>query len=220
MFRVKICGVTNIDDARAAIDAGADALGFNFYRSSKRFIERDVAQQIADIVPDHVAKVGVFVNHSTREIQDAIKSLGPSYIQLHGDEPAEFLVELPTDIKIIRAYRCGPSGLVVLASYLRRCQTLGRTPDAVLIDADAGSEFGGTGQIPDWVQIAVQRTMIGEVPLILAGGLTPENVGPAIVSVGPDAVDVASGVEQKPGLKDHKRTKIFVSAAREAFELV
>src|SRR4051794_12772118 len=115
MFQIKICGVTNPSDANAALDAGADALGFNFYRSSKRCIDLDVARQIAGVVPDSVAKVAVFVNHSVREIHDAVESLRPAYIQLHGDESAELLAELPSAIKIIRAYRCGPNGLAPLA---------------------------------------------------------------------------------------------------------
>ena len=97
----------------------------------------------------------------------------PSYIQLHGDEPAEFLSELPAEIKIIRAYRCGPSGLAPLARYLDQCQSLGRMPDAILLDADAAGAFGGTGQAADWSLIANQRAMLGVTPLILAGGLTP-----------------------------------------------
>ena len=220
MFRIKICGVTNPDDARAAVDAGADALGFNFYRSSKRFIELDVARQFAEVVPAHVAKVGVFVNHSAREIQAAVESLRPAYIQLHGDEPAEVLSDLPAEIKIIRAYRCGTEGLKPLASYLEKCRTLGRTPDAILLDADAAGIFGGTGQAADWSLISIQRAILGEAPLILAGGLTPANVGQAIATVRPDAVDVASGVERQPRSKDRELMRQFAHAAHEAFERI
>jgi phosphoribosylanthranilate isomerase len=218
MFRIKICGVTNADDARASIDAGADALGFNFYRSSKRFIELDVARQIADVVPANVAKVAVFVNHSAREIQDAVESLQPTYIQLHGDEPSEFLHDLPTAIKIIRAHRCGPNGLAPLASYLERCHSRGRMPDAVLLDSAADGAFGGTGRAADWSLIAEQRAILGDAPLILAGGLSFANVGTAIAAVRPDAVDVASGVERQPRAKDRELMKQFVAAARQAFD--
>jgi phosphoribosylanthranilate isomerase len=218
MFRIKICGVTNADDARSAVDAGADALGFNFYRSSKRFIELDVAKQIADVVPANVAKVGVFVNHSAREIQDAVESLQPDYIQLHGDEPPEFLQDLPTAIKIIRAHRCGPNGLAPLASYLEKCDYRGRMPDAVLLDSDAAGAFGGTGRAADWSLIADQRAMLGDIPLILAGGLSSANVCAAIAAVRPDAVDVASGVERQPRAKDRDLMKQFVAAARQAFD--
>lgn len=217
MFRIKICGVTNADDARAAAEAGADALGFNFYRLSKRFVELELARQIADVVPADVAKVGVFVNHSRREIQDAVESLRPTYIQLHGDEPAEFLPDLPSSLQIIRAYSCGPNGLALLSSYLERCYSCGRIPDAVLLDSDAASAFGGTGRAADWSLIADQRAMLSDVPLILAGGLTPTNIGSAIATVRPDAVDVASGVERQPRLKDRELMNKFVAAAREAF---
>jgi phosphoribosylanthranilate isomerase len=220
MFRIKICGVTNADDARAAADAGADALGINFYPASKRFVDLAVARQIGDAVPDDVAKVGVFVNHSLGEILDAVEALRPAYIQLHGDEPAEFLADLSSQIKIIRAYRCGPNGLTPLASYLEKCGAFGRTPDAILLDSDALGAFGGTGCTADWSSIANQQPMLGDAPLILAGGLTPLNVGPAIAVVRPDAVDVASGVERQPGLKDRELMKQFIDAAREAFELV
>jgi len=217
MFRIKICGVTNADDARAAVDAGAEALGVNFYRSSKRFVELDIARQIADVVPANVAKVGVFVNHSAREIQDAVESLQPAYIQLHGDEPPEFIAEFPTPTKIIRAYRCGPHGLAPLASYLEQCDSCGRVPDAVLLDSDAAGAFGGTGRAADWSLIADQRAMLCEVPLILAGGLSSANVGAAITAIRPDAVDVASGVEREPRLKDRGLMKQFVASARQAF---
>jgi phosphoribosylanthranilate isomerase len=220
MFRIKICGVTNPDDARAAVDAGADALGFNFYRSSKRFIEFDVARQIVETVPARVAKVGVFVNHSAREIQEAAEVLRPAYIQLHGDEPAELLSDLPVEIKIIRAYRCGAEGLKPLASYLEKCGSLGRVPDAILLDADAAGAFGGTGQAADWSLISNQRAMLGVAPLVLAGGLTPANVGRAIAAVRPDAVDVASGVERQPRSKDHELVKQFAAAASEAFNRI
>jgi phosphoribosylanthranilate isomerase len=218
MFQIKICGVTNADDARAAIDAGADALGINFYRSSKRFVDLDVARHIAEIVPADVAKVGVFVNHSVREIHDAVESLRPAYIQLHGDEPPELLADLPSAIKIIRAYRCGPNGLAPLASYLEACHSFGRMPDAVLLDSDAAGAFGGTGCAADWSLIADQRAVLGDAPLILAGGLTPANVRPAIAAVRPDAVDVAGGVERKPGLKDRDLINKFVASARDAFD--
>src|SRR4029078_3769687 len=137
MFRIKICGVTNVDDARAAVDAGADALGFHFYRSSTRLVELDVTRHTDRVMPADVAKVGVFVNHSVREIQDAVEALRPAYIQLHGDESAQFLADLPSSIKIIRAHRCGPNGLAPLASYLETCHSYGRMPDAILLDSDA-----------------------------------------------------------------------------------
>ncbi len=220
MFRIKICGVTNADDARAAIGAGADALGINFYPSSKRFVDRNIAMQIGEVVPSDATKVGVFVNHSASEIRNVVESLRPAYIQLHGDEPATLLPELPAALKIIRAFRCGSAGLAPLASYLDRCRANGRMPDAVLIDSDAAGAFGGTGRAADWSLITRDRTMLGDIPLILAGGLTPANVVSAIEAVRPNAVDVASGVERQTGQKDHDLIEQFIIAARSAFDRI
>jgi phosphoribosylanthranilate isomerase len=217
MFRIKICGVTNIEDARAAVDSGADALGLNFYAQSKRRIVRATAQQIVAALPKSVSAVGVFVNHSSEQIENIATESRLSHIQLHGDESAQFLNKLPPAIKIIRAHRCGPSGLAPVAAYLDECRALGRAPDAVLIDSDAGSAFGGTGHAADWTLVAKQRDSLGDIPLILAGGLTPTNVAAAIEAIRPDAVDVASGVEREPGRKDHDLIKRFIAAAREAF---
>lgn len=217
MFRIKICGVTNINDARAAVEAGANALGLNFYAQSKRCIESDAALEIANSISDTVAKTGVFVNHSAKQIEEIAALVHPSHIQLHGDESAQFLNKLRVTAKIIRAYRCGPSGLAPLAAYIEECRALGRVPDAVLIDADAGAAYGGTGHTADWALLVKQREMLGDIPLILAGGLTPKNVAAAIEAVRPDAVDVASGVERAPGLKDHDLIHRFVAAACDAF---
>lgn len=217
MFQIKICGITNIDDARAAVDSGADALGLNFYAQSKRRVERAAAQQIAGALPNTISKVGVFVNHSSEQIKDVAAQIHPSHIQLHGDESPQFLNNLPATTKVIRAHRCGADGLAPLVSYIAECRAIGREPDAVLIDADAGAAYGGTGYTADWKLIAKQRDALGDVPLILAGGLTPTNVAAAIEAACPDAVDVASGVERQPGVKDHDLIMRFVAAAREAF---
>ena len=120
-------------------------------------------------------------------------------------------------MRIVRAHRCGRDGLAPLAKYLVDCRALGRVPDAVLIDADAAAEYGGTGQRADWARIASQRELLGELPLILAGGLTPDNVAAAIAAVRPDGVDVASGVESGPGRKDAELVRRFIAAARDAF---
>jgi phosphoribosylanthranilate isomerase len=217
MFRIKICGVTNSGDALAAIEAGADALGFNFYRSSKRFVELEQARRIADQVAGSALKVGVFVNHDAREIAEAVETVGLDCIQLHGDERPAFLAGLPADLPIVCAHRCGAQGLAPLASYLYECRELGRMPVAVLLDSDVGGAFGGTGNAADWSLIARDRAVLGDVRLILAGGLTPENVGQAIVAVRPAAVDVASGVELHTGNKDVSLMKKFVASAREGF---
>jgi phosphoribosylanthranilate isomerase len=217
MFRIKICGITNINDAYAAAEAGADAVGLNFFKKSRRFVEPEVARAIATGLYERVTKVGVFVNHDAAEIEGISTLVGLDYIQLHGDEPAGMLAQLPTYLKVVRAHRCGSDGLAKLARYLKECESFGRLPDALLIDADAGAEFGGTGQLADWPRIIGERPLFAGVPLVLAGGLTADNVSAAITAVRPDAVDVASGVERQPGSKDKLLVAKFIASARQAF---
>jgi phosphoribosylanthranilate isomerase len=216
-FRIKICGVTNRDDARAAADAGADAIGLNFFSKSRRFIDPLTARKVADEIPNRIMKVGVFVNHDAAEIVETVELVGLDAVQLQGDEPAKLLAELPVHLPIVRAHRCGREGLASLSRYLEECRSAGRLPDAVLIDADAGTDFGGSGKISDWATIARDRESLSGLPLILAGGLTPNNVAAAINAVSPDGVDVATGVEREPGSKDAELVTRFIAAARDAF---
>jgi phosphoribosylanthranilate isomerase len=216
MFRTKICGITNWPDAKAAVDAGADALGFNFYRRSKRFVEHEPTWHITTKLPADVISVGVFVNHAVNDIEETIEHLRLDCVQLHGEEPPTFLAELPKSVKIVRAFRCGAEGLAPLAEYLSECRAVGRMPDAVLIDADAGDDYGGSGAPADWARVAKDRRLIGNLSVILAGGLTPENVAAAITAVRPDGVDVASGVESSPGCKDANLVRRFVAEAQTA----
>jgi phosphoribosylanthranilate isomerase len=215
-FWIKICGITNLDDARAAADAGADALGLNFFNKSRRFVEPHQARLIADSLPANILKVGVFVNHDADQITEIVRQVGLDAVQLHGDERPGLFTHLPTNVRIVRAHRCGRDGLVPLASYLDECHSLGRMPDAVLIDADAGISFGGSGNLADWALIRQQKDVLGGLPLVLAGGLTPDNVAAAIEAVSPNGVDVASGVECEPGQKDADLIARFVKTAREA----
>lgn len=218
MFCIKICGITTIDDARAAADAGADAVGLNFFRKSRRFVQPEIAQRIAAALPTGVAKVGVFVNHTAREIAEVLGQVSLDFVQLHGDETASILAQLPTGVRVVRACRCGPDGFQRLSRFLTDAGSSGRPPDAVLFDANVGSGFGGTGQLADWGLIVQQRATIAPLPIILAGGLTPENVAEAIAVVRSDGVDVASGVERQPGMKDGLLVKKFVARARDAFD--
>lgn len=217
MFRIKICGITNSEDALATVQSGADALGFNFYPKSKRFVEPVTAREIVASLPKGARKIGVFVNHSAAEICSIAANVGLDGIQLHGDEAPGIVAQLPAERLLIRAFRCGATGLTPLSEHLEKCRAAGRVPDAVLIDADAGADFGGTGRRADWAQVARERGVLKETALILAGGLTPVNVAAAIAAVRPDAVDVASGVEREPGLKDHQQVADFVAAAMRAF---
>ena len=216
MFRIKICGITSSDDARAAVAAGADAIGLNFYPRSKRFVSPEVAAQIAAALPDDVIAVGVFVNTAAEEINEVARQVGLDCVQLHGDEPPAFAAQLAPGVLVVRAHRCGVDGLAPLAQYLTACRAAGRVPDAVLVDADAGGDYGGTGEAADWSLVAREKHVLGEVPLVLAGGLTADNVAAAVTAVRPHGVDVASGVESAPGQKDAALVQRFVAAARQA----
>ena len=219
MFRIKICGITRVEDARAAADAGADAIGLNFYPRSKRHVSREAAGRIVAALPAGVAKVGVFVNASAEEVRETASQLRLDWVQLHGDEPPEFLAEL-AGLPTIRALRCDASGLEWIEQHLARCTHLGCLPEGVLIDALAPGEYGGTGRRAPWELLTGERLWLGGRPLILAGGLVPENVETAIRTVHPAAVDTAGGVERVPGVKDHDRLQSFVEAARRAFAVV
>jgi len=220
MFRIKICGITNVDDALAAARAGADAVGLNFYPKSPRCVDADAADRIIASLPRETVKVGLFVNAPAQEVCRTFDRLGLDLIQLHGDEPPRYLAQL-AGRPVMRAFRPGPDGLEPLERYLAHCRRLGCTPRLVLVDALVPGQYGGTGRLADWHLL---RTYAGAAkagpgpPLVLAGGLTPGNVAEAIAIVRPAAVDTASGVELGPGRKDPAAVEAFVRAARTAFE--
>ncbi|MCG8583785.1 MAG: phosphoribosylanthranilate isomerase [Pirellulales bacterium] len=217
MFRVKICGITNVEDARMAVDAGADAIGLNFYAKSRRYVEPQLAAEIAHSISQNTTVVGLFVNSSVDEI-NAIRDRVPiDVVQLHGDESPELLRELDSN-RILRALRFGTEGIRPLVDYLKRCEQLNCLPGAVLIDAYAEGAYGGTGQKLDWQRLARERRDLPDLPLILAGGLSPDNVAEAIRVVGPHGVDVSSGVEtesnsQQNTRKNAAKVHAFVAAA-------
>ena len=215
MFRIKICGITKPDDACLVAEAGADAIGLNFYAKSKRYVAREIAKEIAAVLPASVAKVGVFVNASADEIRQLASEVPLDYVQLHGDEPAEILTEL-RDIQVIKAHRCRERGLLSLARSLADVDSDAQ-PCAVLVDAYHHAQYGGTGRSLDWTEVGRQKSLLGQLPVILAGGLTPVNVARAIRLAGPYAVDTASGVESSPGVKDAQKVKAFVQNAKKVF---
>lgn len=200
MVRVKICGITCIEDALAAIEFGADALGFVFAPSPRR-IAPEQAAAIAAQLPPFVARVGVFVNESLERVREIMTRCDLDYAQLHGSESPEYCQALfPRAIKAFRV-RDG-SVLRLFPQYKAR---------AFLLDAYDPHVMGGTGQSLDW-GLAREARRFG--PIILSGGLTPENVARAIEVAQPFAVDVSSGVEASPGKKDHAKLKAFIQAAR------
>jgi indole-3-glycerol phosphate synthase/phosphoribosylanthranilate isomerase len=206
--RIKICGITTLDDALAAVEAGTDMLGFNFYPKSKRYVTPEACRQIASRITDHgsrITLVGVFVNSPPDEISAILNSCGLGLAQLSGDEPSEFLAALGS-----RAFK----GIRLIS--LEEAQTdaarfARSTPPALLVDAYRPGEYGGTGHTGDWM---LARALATQYPILLAGGLTPGNIAQAVTRVRPWGVDVASGVESSPGRKDPAKMKAFVRATR------
>lgn len=218
-FRIKICGITRAEDAQTAFAAGADAIGVNFYPKSPRYLKASSVQlfQLHRSIYRPFVTVGLFVNSTVAEICERMDLAKIEAIQLHGDEPPEFLTELP-GLPIIRARRMDDRGVAAIAEDIEACRSAGRVPDAVLVDAFTPGRYGGTGETVSWAGLADHPKWLGDVPLILAGGLTPDNVAEAIRIVRPAGVDVASGVESAPGIKDAKKVRDFVAAAKTAFD--
>lgn len=205
MIRVKICGITTPEDARAAVEAGADALGFVFFRKSPRHAPPDVVKAIVKALPPFVLSVGVFVDEEAGTVRELMDQCGLTLAQLHGGETASYCECLGRPI--IRALRLrGPGDLLALAEYKGRAQVRG-----FLVDAFSEKEYGGTGQVADW-GLAAEAAKSADI--LLAGGLTPENVQEAVRQVRPYGVDVSSGVEVSPGRKDHAKVRAFIEAAR------
>jgi phosphoribosylanthranilate isomerase len=202
MARVKVCGVTSVHDARMCADAGVDAIGLNFVPSSPRRVTTDLARAIADAVRGRVLVVGVVADLAEPELRALSAEVGLECLQLHGDEPPEALLPLlPHAYKAIRVAE--PADVARAASY---------PGDYVLCDAKApGGALGGTGHSFDWSLVA---ELARARKLTLAGGLTPDNVARAVAVVRPFCVDVASGVESAPGVKDPAKVRAFVAAAR------
>lgn len=204
-MKIKICGITNTEDADIAVRAGADALGFVMYRKSPRWVEPTVARSIIAGLPPFVLAVGVFVNEDAERVRALTDECGFALAQLHGDESAMYCQNLGRPA--LKALRLKDRAtLLALAEFRGRANVRG-----VLIDAFSDQAYGGTGQPVDWTlaQEAARST-----PIILAGGLNPANVADAIRMVRPYGVDVSSGVEQSPGKKDPDKVQAFIEAAR------
>jgi phosphoribosylanthranilate isomerase len=215
LFRVKICGVSSVEDALAAAEAGADAIGLNFYAPSKRYVEEQVAAEIVRALPAKIRKIGLFVNESPERIEGLRQRVGFDAVQLHGDEPASDIALL-RGVPIVKAFRLAAGEGAKVEQYVAACAEQKAQLAAVLIDAYQTGSFGGTGQTADWLAAAELRERLAETRLILAGGLTHANVAAAVKAVQPFGVDTASGVESSPGKKDLALVRQFVSASREA----
>ncbi len=218
MFTIKICGITRPEDARASAEAGADAIGLNFYPQSPRAIVLGRAQAIIAALPGETIKVGLFVNAPPAEICGTYDALGLNLIQLHGDEPPELLSSLGGRPEMKSFRPAGTDGLRVVLDYLETCRTLGCLPRLVLFDAPLVRGFGGSGTLADW-SLAREYVENHQVPmLVLAGGLRADNVAAAIQATSAKAVDTASGVESHPGIKDPASVAAFVRAARSRWD--
>jgi phosphoribosylanthranilate isomerase len=202
MVRVKICGITNLEDALLAAELGADALGFIFYARSPRHVAPETAREIIAQLPPFVAAVGVFVDESAAVVQELAAQAGLDWVQLHGQESPEYCRNLGR--KVIKAFRIQDEGsLHLLAGYQGAAQ-------ALLLDTYKKGQMGGTGEIFDW-HVAREAKKYGTI--ILAGGLNPGNVAQAIATAGPAAVDAASGTEAAPGKKDPAKLRAFFREA-------
>ena len=206
-MHVKICGLTNVDDALAAVEAGADLLGFNFYPPSPRCISPQTCASIIAAVaagPRRVVTVGIFVNEAPERVQAILDECGLDLAQLHGDESPQVVAAFQgRAFKGIRGAQGDPAPFAAVCS----------SAPMLLVDAYSPKLYGGTGQTADW---QAARTLAVHYPILLAGGLTPDNVAEAVRQVRPWGVDTASGVEIAPGRKDHQKIRAFVEAAQDA----
>jgi phosphoribosylanthranilate isomerase len=206
MTKIKICGIKTVTDALAAMEAGADLLGFNFYPKSPRYIEVSKCRDIMSVMSgyEHITYVGVFVNASVAEIRTTMEICGLNLAQLHGDETSEMLNAL--EGKAFKAFRGIPQNVDGFAR---------ENEPAFLLDASVKGLYGGSGVTADWNGAA---ELAQKYPLLLAGGLTPENVAEAVQRVQPWGVDVASGVECAPGEKDLEKMKAFVQVVKQTMD--
>jgi phosphoribosylanthranilate isomerase len=207
--KVKICGITNWEDAKASVDAGADALGFNFYAKSPRYVPLKQAAAIVAKLPPFVAAVALFVNPSEGEVLQALRAARWGALQFHGDEDPNFLSAFPWDLQIKASRLDSKTALKELRMGYARS-------GAWLLDAPATGLYGGSGKLGRWD--LAKLAMKEKKPVILAGGLKPENVAEAVKAVRPWGVDTASGVEKAPGKKDFKKVQTFVLNAKRALQ--
>lgn len=208
--RIKVCGITSVEDAREAIRLGVDALGFIFVESSPRYISPEKVKEIVAQLPPFVSLVGVFVNGDPVEIEEIVDYCGLTHVQLHGDEDSEYcqrLAQAATPCRVIKAFRIGLHSMAADFTAYEEAVT------GFLLDTYVEGREGGTGKVFDWSRIEPFRL---KLPVILAGGLGLDNVAEAIRSVRPFAIDVNSGVEEEPGKKDHAKLRELIELVRSA----
>jgi phosphoribosylanthranilate isomerase len=207
LTRIKICGITNVEDALAAVDLGADALGFIFVPETPRYIEPQNAARVINKLPPFITKVGVFADEPLENISQIIQTCGLNAIQLHGSETPEYCDKI----------RVRSRAIIIKSFRVKDRHSLSPIPEykvsAYLLDTYVKGKKGGTGETFNW-DLAIEAKKYGRI--MIAGGLTPENVAEAIRHVQPYAVDVGSGVEARPGKKDHAKIKAFIENVRQS----
>lgn len=218
MTWIKICGITSPAAAELVSACHPSAIGLNFYEPSPRYLSIVDAKATRDAIPDGIEVIGVFVNESPNAVAAIANKVGLTGVQLHGDEaPGDLrtLEKLLPNVVLCKAFRIGADGMRPVRSYLNDCKLLEARPDRILVDARVAGVYGGSGKRVDWS--LVDQSARGEdfPPMILAGGLTPDNVADAISATNPWGVDTASGVENEAGEKDVQMTIDFISAARQ-----
>lgn len=205
MFKIKVCGLTRLEDALHVRSSGADALGLIFCNSPRR-VEVEQAKAITQFIDGDIPRIGVFCNQEAKWINKVIQECGLDYVQLHGVESPDFLGTITAPCIKVLSVTGGPSEAEMAWAHSKAA--------AILLDNGGG----GTGKTFEWKHFEAYRTL--KKPLILAGGLSPDNVEEAIRRVRPDAVDTSSGVESKPGIKDHRKIECFIAAAQHGFNIV
>ncbi|MDA0660154.1 MAG: phosphoribosylanthranilate isomerase [Planctomycetota bacterium] len=216
MFRIKICGVGNLQDVEVVVSSGADAIGFNFVPASCRYVDPAQVGEFVQAAGD-LACVGVFVNEPIASIRRIERQAGLSHLQMHGEERIADLALLD-GMRVLKAWRVQGSDLSELRTWLQGMSAYQWRPAAILLDAFSPGSHGGTGRALPWSDIQLIDGRLEGIPVLLAGGLTPENVAQAIRTTRPAGVDVASGVESSPGQKDHGKIRHFVQSALDAFQ--
>jgi phosphoribosylanthranilate isomerase len=214
---IKVCGIRDRFTASRVAELDVDAIGLNFYHGSSRVVAIEEAIEISRLLPSHIDRVGVFVNHAIDDVESIANRCGLGIVQIHGDESASYLVELRRrmpQVRLIRAWRMGNDGLEGLASFLAECHNSDCPLAGCLVDAHAPGVYGGSGKTVAWEQLVREYDRVHWPPLILAGGLTATNICAAIEATHPWGVDVASGVESSPGIKDVNLVRQFLTNAR------
>lgn len=218
--RIKICGVRRREDALAAVAAGADAVGLVFHPTARRYVSADQARRIVDVLPAFVTPVGVFVDADIEIVRQTASAVHLRHIQLHGDEPAEYVARL-REFAVVKAVRVDPARFgETLKAWREAIADLGLTNlKALVLETARSTQPGGSGVPNDWDTVRVNQArgeLDGLPPIVAAGGLTPETVGDVVRSIRPYAVDVSSGVEAPDGSKSAQRIEAFVAAVRHA----